>query len=369
MCKLLVGQTTTPGHPEFAKIIQLQYDDLRSQPDGIGALIVTADNVVHVHRSFADYESVFARVDALLPTAKLVSLHTRISTGGSKNLENVHFFESNNYLLAHNGWVSGKSTTQAIQECHGCQSAKKAVCKRHLKKLDSREIGFQANLLTGSCDTKRFLEEITTAYPVIAEEELAHELTAQIFTGVGFLFNRTSQEAFLFARNRAKNPIQSLTDHKTFAVFFSYQPTTEETYALDTTKLVFGVPVTDSEGEEYEVKTDIPVTIVADGVYRLETKMKAKRKKIVPIPMFTPAASTPTSALPYTFPLSTPHTADVWRTERVDAVRYDAHDTAKGTGVCDLCGEIRLASYLEFDTFLHNTVCKDCTRHMAMAGI
>lgn len=339
MCKLLVALTKTPNNPEYIKIIQLQYNDLRTQPNGIGALVIDQNDKCHIFRELKDYQKVFDQVDKLLPTAKLVSLHSRISTGGNVDINNVHFFERNNHVLAHNGWITGYSTTTKPPYCYGCETTTKIACKRHIKKPQKIE------QLPGiaDCDTLQFLTDLTNLNTDITPDAIDSLAIDKNFSGVALLFDKSTNQATLFSRNRERNPIQAITDNKTFGVFFSYQPTTKAKRSFSILQSVFGVSVIQQEQEQV-IETTLESKDVPDGCYQLTNTIAdtAETYETTPEPqtesrlLYQPPAS---SFIAYNYPSDSEINPDI---------------------TCDSCGITFPAEEIEYIEDYNNEVCQDC---------
>jgi len=109
MCKLIVGLKKNNRNEDFEKLIRIQERDLRTQQDGIGAVVIDKNKKIHVFRELTNYTKVFNEVYKLIDSARLVALHTRIKTSGKEDLDNVHMFEVDNYIFAHNGFVGDYS--------------------------------------------------------------------------------------------------------------------------------------------------------------------------------------------------------------------------------------------------------------------
>jgi predicted glutamine amidotransferase/dsDNA-binding SOS-regulon protein len=107
MCKILVAvKTSDKENKQFRQAIEAQESDLFAERDGMGAIIIDNIGQMSVFRSHNNYREVLNKVYAKLKNAKLVSIHTRTGTSGETGLTNVHFFEAQNLLMAHNGFVS-----------------------------------------------------------------------------------------------------------------------------------------------------------------------------------------------------------------------------------------------------------------------
>ena len=287
MCKLLVGMTSEPGNTEFQTYIKAQRPELLDQKDGIGAVVVTVDNKVYVFRELTEYYKIFAAVDSLLNKAKLVSIHTRIKTSGETDLANVHFFEVDNHLFAHNGFirdyhsyknwswkkddsqttffnkkksetgfVSGEEDEGVIleqgQECAGCWTAKQGVCRKH-KKEGTALVEVDASKM---CDSYQFLQNIDKP---VTEDILSKEVEERDFTGAALMLNKENLDAFLLVKKEVKAQFG-----KDWGIFYSYTPDKEVDFV--TTESKYGVLLK----RTHSVKTDAPIRTVYEGIYKLD---------------------------------------------------------------------------------------------------
>lgn len=290
MCNLLVAVSKTKDNKNFIETITSQFPTMRSQKNGIGAFVVTHDNTFHLFREFSDYDIVFDKVEELLPTARLVGLHTRISTGGKLGIENVHFFEHDNVILAHNGIIHGytKSTyrqsywdkkdddapmvvldskaKRTVEEqvlfdeslvCEGCLSSKAGTCKRHIKKAQDLIKKQEAKALEphkaplwgtepsdddcpafpdNPCDSLEFLRDLEKPVTCAGIDNLIHEKDA---SGMIMVFDKNTKKAFVSIRKEC----YAISDKETFSVMFSFTPDTE--FKDIKWKYMFGVPFKD----------------------------------------------------------------------------------------------------------------------------
>lgn len=303
MCKLLVGVSKERNNKNFIDSIVTQFDGMRTQKDGIGAFVLTHDNKFHIFRSFTDYDSVFENVESLLPNARLVSVHTRISTGGKLGLENVHFFDYENVILAHNGIIDGYSKIkpytrghwnnvtrkwdddedekpmvilnakadrtaeeQALFDesvmCEGCASSKAGTCKKHIKKAQElvrkqkeAAANNQAELLwtredepgdTAADDCPTFpdnpcdsLEFLRDLEKPISEEGINALVEEKKMNGMMVIFDKSTSKAFIVV----KKACHVISDKKTFSVMYSFDPETK--FTEPKWKYMFGVPFKD----------------------------------------------------------------------------------------------------------------------------
>lgn len=106
MCKLLVA-FKKPGNIEVLDSLwAAQYNELSSEKDGYGCLIVQQDNTVKTFRSLTKYDAIYGHARKALSEAKIVAMHTRTASSGNVDEENVHFFRNKDIFFAHNGVVS-----------------------------------------------------------------------------------------------------------------------------------------------------------------------------------------------------------------------------------------------------------------------
>lgn len=280
MCKMLIGINNNVGSSEFAKVIKAQYDTLTTQPDGIGAFVIDKDNKIHIFRELHDYQTVFYEVDRLLPDAKVVSLHTRIGTTGAKTLQNVHYFESDGHIMAHNGTISeyssynkGKWTGKNYlndkkfdfvdesvggdADCTGCVSAHAGVCKIHKEAWEAIDSSVSTIVLDPS-DTLQFLEAIPKPVTVDSIKEFANE---KKFNGMGIIVNKETLDMFMMVQKQVK----VITNKEDFSVFFSYEPELEA--KRNKWESMYGVPFID---KELTLKIDIKPKTVSYGVFQLQ---------------------------------------------------------------------------------------------------
>src|SRR3990167_505969 len=233
MCKLLVGVNNKPGNPEFEKYIEAHQLEMYSEKNGCAALVVGFDNKIKVFRSLHDYDEVYRNVFEHIANSKLVSIHTRTATSGGVNEKNVHFFGSEGYYFAHNGFVRkyhsgvslgfGRTLWKSDEpstfldtdgsDCRGCWSSKAGVCKKHKREgfAESKKDSDEA------CDSLQFL--INMPKPV-TPVKINKEIADKDFTGLGFLIGEKKQDAYLLI----KKDTRVQTDKETFAIYTSFTP-------------------------------------------------------------------------------------------------------------------------------------------------
>jgi hypothetical protein len=107
MCKLIVGIQDKKNTQDFVDLLAVQEEALEKERDGIGAMAIYDDGTVKVKRSLDDYAGVFNFAIDETQRARIIAIHSRTSSQGSRDLPNVHFFNHNGVYLAHNGFVSG----------------------------------------------------------------------------------------------------------------------------------------------------------------------------------------------------------------------------------------------------------------------
>lgn len=323
MCKLIVGINKEKGNKEFEKYVRAQHADMLSEKDGAGGLVIDFDGNVRIFRSLTDYARVFEDTFSELENARLVALHTRTGTSGKKDEQNVHFFEHDNHIFAHNGFVPHYHTSQNSfhgvsgfgylynherketssyeipdlssltgydgpqneeerelllefkEECTGCLTAKAGICRTHKQKLaDFREQVkpvAQATILRSESKSEPKKEQpkedmcdsflfLKNVQKPVTTEVLDEFIEATRFNGLGFMLNRETLEAFLMVRKDAK----CQTDKKTFAVFYSYEPE-DEVEVIDEQDC-FGVSLVTGK----TIKLKLPVKTIFEGTFKLK---------------------------------------------------------------------------------------------------
>ncbi len=249
MCNLLIGFNNTPNNEEFSTVIQAQFATMRTQRNGAAGVVVTFDKKVHIFREFTDYDAVYENVAMLLPQAKMVSVHTRISTGGTLGMTNVHYFRDGDYIMAHNGMISGCYAYHKPQSqlgfdsnddfCKGCFQSKEGLCKTHKKELGailSQDAYVPPKEEDGApCDTLTFLRELQKPVTTGGLRTFAEE---KDFQGMGVIMNIKTLEVFMIV----KKSVVMLTNEKDYAAFFSFSPTMKLETENTAWKTAFGIP-------------------------------------------------------------------------------------------------------------------------------
>jgi len=308
MCKLVTITKLEGPNAEAEKLLRLQFEELKTQRDGCAGLTIDFNNRVKVYRELNDYDKVFQAVLKDLPTSKLISLHTRIGTSGGKNLENVHFFKPKDWYFAHNGFVpkyhnspsvgtsfqtiwenqptliekySGDeeftfddqdmpvSFTSAMTDmvnCHGCYMSKRGYCRLHEGLVDeirerethySKKNGKQLKHIDKYCDSYQFVENLPK---VITEKSIIDYMATTQFNGMGLLINKNGTDAFMLIAKECF----AITDHSSFAGFFSYKP--ELKADITATEKLCGVKV---KQDKAVLSINIKPTEIVRGVYKL----------------------------------------------------------------------------------------------------
>jgi hypothetical protein len=262
MCKLLLG-VNSGNDPEFGEIVKAQFISLENQKDGCAGLVITKDKKCHIFRELKDYGKVFEAVEKLLPNARLVSLHTRISTGGITTLKNVHYFEKDGWVMAHNGWITKLHPRQVrlewggigyryyddnqIDDCEECKAAPSGRCAEHRPK------GRKEN---DECDSLQFLNKIKKPITKKGLEKFMKEMD---FFGMAVLIEKATGKCFVAVKKQVK-----AFKGNDFMVLFSYEPTKRITKFdfID----AFGVVMT----EEEKRKIELQEREVAEGVFEIK---------------------------------------------------------------------------------------------------
>lgn len=324
MCKLILG-VQKENSKEFEKLIKAQFDVLKYEKDGCGALMIMKDGSVEVEQRLIDYDGVFNLVMRKLPDIAVLGLHTRTSTSGASDFANIHFFVEDGVYLAHNGFVTGvfdkaieKKTAkkgevmkldekhydeynrliEIMAKCGDCDLTDYTACEKHagvgirIMKLENKEAdsklyddysyaGYHSSNnysykenRKGDCDSKKFLHCIVAGGAVTGEaiEKLAIE---NKFAGVCMVYDSNAKKLFLLVAKR----IYSLGDDKTYNTIFSYDP--EVKIGDDVVREAFGVEL--YEENETDLSEKRKLRGVYEGVHEIvipfaETKGRKKNK-------------------------------------------------------------------------------------------
>ena len=290
MCKLIVGVNNKKDNSVFKDYIVSQFDIMKYEKDGVSALLYTFDNKFITFRSLTDYNGVFDNVLKHIDNARFVSIHTRTGTSGLKNASNVHFFDSGDYTIAHNGYVNsyhsysfgsnygfyGQSSllkdgedivADMAEDCTGCFTAKAGICRKHKRMIDAvekKEVTdvdkkpIIAKTSNDMCDTFQFLDNMPkpTNQAIIQEE-----MEKRGFSGFAVIVNKKTLETWLLV----KKEVILKTDKKTFGITYSFNP--EDTVERFKITDYLGFETLEKE-KEYDLK--LPSRILKAGVQLLK---------------------------------------------------------------------------------------------------
>jgi len=275
MCKLLIGVQTAPNHA-MSKLIALQEAQLVREPHGISSYVNAAAGT-QVFRSLKDYAGVLAQtyeqIDQCRERPFIVSLHTRTASTGTVSEENVHFFEYDGYLLAHNGFVSAygaygsyrqtgfgwkeltpddepSEETKAekelselydkLEDCEECCKHKGDLsCPRHqsianrIMKLEvatqnalgvageaTAQIVLSKPAVIPKADPSDSLQFLINLPKPATAESIRAEVNAKGMSGVALLIDKAAKIGYLIASRE----VILHTDWKTYSLFYSYEP-------------------------------------------------------------------------------------------------------------------------------------------------
>lgn len=301
MCKLVIGiNKTNKKNNNFETLIKAQENDLRKETDGIGSIMIDDKNNLRVFRELSEYGKVFHNTYNLLSKAKLVAIHTRNRTSGKIDLANVHFFEIDGYLMAHNGFVGAYHNTlyspsysyygrnkaipiynkeendiesgseRKIAEdfmltCDGCFNSKKGFCKKHKTEYYHYQQVFSnkkenKNEVDGDfSDSYLFLKNIEKPITI---ENLTKEVEDKRFTGFGIILNKNNNEIFLIVKKEVNLRIDK---NGLTGAFGSYKLENEyKDYKLSS---FCGIEYIQSAKTE---KIDFENHIIPEGIYKLK---------------------------------------------------------------------------------------------------
>lgn len=107
MCKLIVAVKQEGKNEDFKDAVRAQFNSMRSEQHGIGALIKFKDGAAEVLRRIDedDYSEVYGWVITNINRIVMVSIHTRTMSTGERCLRNCHFFDDDGLFFAHNGFA------------------------------------------------------------------------------------------------------------------------------------------------------------------------------------------------------------------------------------------------------------------------
>lgn len=242
MCKLLVVKIENNDTEEVEKLLLAQKETMSMEKHGIAALIVLKDNTVIIERDYNDYERVFSVAFENIKNAKLISLHSRTSTGGSYGLHNTHFFEHNGLAFAHNGYV-GKFSDKSYNGWSHEPKDKKG-------KTEYKD-----------CDSLQLLKHFPETQAERSNMEILNSLVETDFNGAGFLINiENPDENYLMCYKK-----MYAVKKDDYTAFFSYDPDT--TYQLNKKEIWAGVQVV-IEGEKEKLVLDDKE--IFEGIYNID---------------------------------------------------------------------------------------------------
>lgn len=285
MCKILVGIKKEGEDRKFRDLIKAQYEDMKTEQDGISVAILKNNGELFCERRLTDYEPVFEKVDDLLSEARILAIHTRSGTSGEKDLANVHFFRENDYLFAHNGYVSAFHTPKypnrllsinefgyryephltdeeasgLIINCRGCQTSHRGFCKKHKRiaqdldgydygrdiVIEEKEINKVPVINDKMCDSWHFLNKLPKQF----DKEKLNEYIKEVgFSGFGIIINAKTNEFTLIIRKDCK-----FIKTNNFALITSFEP--ENEFRTISVQEAFGIKYIKEEDEEIEYPT------------------------------------------------------------------------------------------------------------------
>jgi len=326
MCKLVVGiKTSNKADKEFANLIASQAERLKGEKDGIGALAIKDDNSHKVLRDLKDYDGVINTILTNVRDKKIISLHTRTGTSGNTDLSNVHFFQSDRYMLAHNGFVSkysrgigfryggnygynslandeaiskinkslGDKSVNSISsdipdfddlvqdnpklDCQDCARHDNELqfCSKHkaygkkLKKLRKKVMREREDRYESSdsrCDSKQFLDNLPKK---VTRDTLEKYIDETDFTGIAVLVDKELHKLWLLGTR----DFEVHTDYKNYIILYSYEPES----SLPTYTKLLGLPVVNTEDT-----MDFDTHKVPAGVYDVGySKLQGEITKVV----------------------------------------------------------------------------------------
>lgn len=332
MCKLITVVKEEPReYPEMNRLMDLQWTQMKTQPDGCGAIVVYPDGKFEVKRSLGDYESVYEWLKTKRDKAKVISLHTRIRSSGGVNEESVHFFEDNGCYIGHNGFASkgfssnydyeysshrtvgfgGRDVkemfeqqefdkiTRELTRCHeilyGCKNCQwvdeveQHTCGRHqgeknritklLNQLDDLT-SWDGNTLrlggeTCTTDTKTKTPIVDTmaflkAIPrPITKDGIAETVKSQRFSGAAFIFDSKTKKGWVVVEKK----YVPTANRDGYSMLFSFEPTLTDDQKAD--KKIFGLSFYKDTSKKIMNTNDLDN--LEDGVFELDYGLKKKK--------------------------------------------------------------------------------------------
>jgi hypothetical protein len=219
MCKIITIVKKPGENREVERLLQLQSDALGAEPDGIGAMTISANNEIEVFRSMHDYEPIINNAIKKVGSSKLISIHTRTGTSGERSAKNIHFFKPNDWYFAHNGWVSKYHGWNGGASTYWSRIGFQPATKREPSLLDIYDDdGIEYGSRTGYCDSYQFVKNLPAE---INKATLLKFVEQTKFFGIGLLVHEKGNEAYLLAIDK---PSFALSDNKTYTAISSYAP-------------------------------------------------------------------------------------------------------------------------------------------------
>ena len=321
MCKLLVAiKDEAKENKKLNEVIDTQYEALKTQPDGAGAMIIYPDGTAEIKRSLKDYEGVFNFVKEKRDKAKLIAIHTRIATSGGVSDSGVHFFKDRGIAIAHNGWLQnhyvgsaysiyGKSQvgfkanslnladnqkllaplvaernglTKILSNCEVCfwnsfDEEHTVICKRHesvanrLNKLAAKAEDILSDSVhtigndeapevsSGLVDTMVFLKSIKRP---LTKDKIKQAIDDKSFTGIALMYDLKRKEAFIAVEDKEVAVIKD----DGYLALFSYEPNLVKNEVLIDD--YYGLPFARDEQDEIYPAEELKTLM--DGIFKLD---------------------------------------------------------------------------------------------------
>lgn len=284
MCKLLIGiKQNNSQIDNIQQVLKAQVPTMFDQPHGIGALILTEQGKIETQRELKNYAAVAKWFLSNIEKAKLFAIHTRISTSGSIDERNIHFFKHKGRYLAHNGmigkftaynhyfgqyrmfdldddrpqtarmldrggkWVDAGEAFSSVRDEEKVDALLEAE-----EKMATEKVGIEKS---NDCDTLQFLKNLPEHY---SKKRLKKYCDKSNFMGVALLVNEKYKNAALLTTREIMAHKDS-TDN--WLIMYSWDAT------LSTTKKrsLFGIEIS-----EKNVSQNILKTKIDRGIYFLQ---------------------------------------------------------------------------------------------------
>jgi len=105
MCVILTIYQKRKNSQIQKDILELYDNVKKSNPDGVGVIAFNKkEDNIHYYRDMDKSSESFGEI---LKKYQTIMIHFRLATSGSRNVDNVHFWQNKNWYFAHNGIVSG----------------------------------------------------------------------------------------------------------------------------------------------------------------------------------------------------------------------------------------------------------------------